>query len=1091
MDLRKLKHDFASIFSKSRVPHRSLLAEERYVAGDYRTVMYFINREEEERSENFRQNKGQSDEMVRIRTWEAEHMAGMLFEPLIDRAHIRSRQKVLIELVASDQLDELLTLKNQAYKVIEGVRELCVYRGDNPEFTLIDLFDQGVEIYTVPPDPLEFNDEEEKLNIPEMINAASDLITAGLQSLQALYEKNHVAALGEILVDLPSYIDDITSKVSLYIGPDSQEYFHPEKEIWRLLEDKIEPYLYALGSSLEFAKKIRDDGWGKVTFDNRKPYGYTGGWNLERRKEDQVANNSTKDAPIIVLSGANTSGKSFAMRSDLMIHLTAQTLGFAPIENGNLPIFHQFVNIDRPSTDASRDLSAFMQDIENWKTVLPNIHNRSRVYIDEGYSTTSPEDQARLLIATASGIADIGGSVMLSTHNDAILASAEAASEIVTVYHLAVDFDEHGGLIRHFKLLPGAGDSYAFAAAKACKFSAGVLETARQYYDGIGVPPSVWFPPVYKREITAHEGSGESVEPLENLFPADGDQSIFHFLSEDPEFEGNNVFRNLVRERGMFSFKIHRRSHLFAELARMTFFNNGTTREQILARQDMFRELAVGDGYLNIHTLIEKSGSLVNTFREVMKSHTFGLHTALNPFINATPSEGKQNLPMYITADTLEAGIAFLKIEKKLLGQEPVVSHLLADTSALYSDCVSLLKEHEGKKNLHLKDLLSHDQMRAYTKLYRRIQTLERHVPPITLRDLWRIPVGEELRILERFQRHIRGDSLKRQKKDQHDNSDLWELSQLLEYTSGGFPYALRRLHSEFGYAQRLIQELRLYPSYTLRSAADTIEEWVIGYKRYLRDTTTFEAPRQEFTHTMLHLDALCLFAHIIRESDLTPVIFNTTGEVEFQNMYSVFKEKKKEVTNNVVMNPQDERVCVLTGPNGSGKTFYEKATTISILMAMATGYAPADYANMPMFDSVVYLDRVAEVQKQDLSSFSQEMNYWNKILPLLETKQMVFAAVDEAFSTTSPAYQESLTYAVISEFLQSNHMLMLATHNHRVVFALEAAKILLVHPHHFYYEVQNGKLKYSYRMQPDHAPSMAIEAARSMGFPEEILSRT
>jgi DNA mismatch repair ATPase MutS len=190
-------------------------------------------------------------------------------------------------------------------------------------------------------------------------------------------------------------------------------------------------------------------------------------------------------------------------------------------------------------------------------------------------------------------------------------------------------------------------------------------------------------------------------------------------------------------------------------------------------------------------------------------------------------------------------------------------------------------------------------------------------------------------------------------------------------------------------------------------------------------------------------------------------------------------------------MSSDDERVELLTGPNGSGKTFFEKDMVTAMLMAHATGFAPADSATMPVFDAIAYLDRVVDKEDLALSSHAQDLEYWKKLLNLLQTKRAVFASVDEAFSATSPSNQAAFTYGAITRFLQSaNHYLMLSTHNHDLVDRLLGANTPLIRPYHFQFDVtQDKKVVFHYSKQEGHETSHALEVARTMGLPDEILS--
>ncbi len=75
----------------------------------------------------------------------------------------------------------------------------------------------------------------------------------------------------------------------------------------------------------------------------------------------------------------------------------------------------------------------------------------------------------------------------------------------------------------------------------------------------------------------------------------------------------------------------------------------------------------------------------------------------------------------------------------------------------------------------------------------------------------------------------------------------------------------------------------------------------------------------------------------------------------------------------------------MLTGPNGSGKTYFAKSGIVSVLQALNTGYSQSQDATVPIFDRVIYFDRVNE-QDGLHSSFANELEYWKEIWKVLES---------------------------------------------------------------------------------------------------------
>ncbi|MFA4905074.1 MAG: hypothetical protein WC645_01075 [Candidatus Margulisiibacteriota bacterium] len=236
-----------------------------------------------------------------------------------------------------------------------------------------------------------------------------------------------------------------------------------------------------------------------------------------------------------------------------------------------------------------------------------------------------------------------------------------------------------------------------------------------------------------------------------------------------------------------------------------------------------------------------------------------------------------------------------------------------------------------------------------------------------------------------------------------------------------------------------------------------------------------------------LGLQSLFLYGHMVQTMGFSPVDFNDTGEVRFDGLWNLVKPKDAQVSNPASFNP-DEQVKLVTGANMSGKTFYLKSLIFGVLSGLATGFAPARTATMPLFDSVAFLDRVTAKNDRNLSAFGNELTFWSDLLKLLDRDERVFSCVDEAFSTTSPRYQSALTFAIASEMLTRGQYLALASHNHDALSALEASYPHLVRAYHFHTHFDGAEIQFDYRATPGHELSQAIAVARKLGLPPEII---
>lgn len=239
----------------------------------------------------------------------------------------------------------------------------------------------------------------------------------------------------------------------------------------------------------------------------------------------------------------------------------------------------------------------------------------------------------------------------------------------------------------------------------------------------------------------------------------------------------------------------------------------------------------------------------------------------------------------------------------------------------------------------------------------------------------------------------------------------------------------------------------------------------------------------------LLKLYGITSFGQVIEEAGLCEVSFSEDPALEIVNAWNLIEDKDKQVANSS-MYGADSRVHLITGTNMSGKTHDEKAQVWCLLSGMSTGFAPAESMKVPMFDGVVYLDRVSMGLDKALSSFGNEVEFWKKLLYFAETGRFVFLGIDEAFSTTSASYQEALCYAVCAELVERGHYVCFASHNHRFIEQFLQHNPGFTKSFHFATHIEEeGGIGFDYRKESGHALSNAILVAKKLGMPEEITS--
>ena len=1140
---------YTGVFGKSRAPRRR--------SRDF-NFDSFERELQEERAEFAK--PGDSYVMETVRKNEARFMAKVLLSPSKDPEQVRQRQELIGRLATSEHLDELVDLKDQTWQVFEGLwnfrQMLGNYRWEGT--TLIEHYYAGTEFVPILADEYNRGSEVlEKENIMEIVGEAVDRINGGLvgfakfgEALAASEDPYVRQAFSGIPGDIARLQEEMAALIPFDKKPAGKgKHKYPDEKRDELVElvKRIEPYFFSQSAVLEFAKKVREEGWQAVSSDPTKPFGYVDGWNIEEPKNRQTHNDSPIDAPITILSGANTSGKSFTMKSDFMIRIAAQSIGFAPVQSGNLPQFDSFIFLDRAATDPQNDLSAFMREIENWKLALKDVNARSRLYVDEGYSTTSPHDQATLLLSTAGYIQRRGGSVMLATHNDLLLDVAEQNPHM-QVYNLQTEVGSNGDLVRHFKLQPGRSESLSYAVARARQFPQSALAAANEYLESGRIEPTVAlggnYPAIREKSPEQREQEKQSAATLEQLFPNEPTNPVFHLFSLDNEMKPHGLLWHVSGGRRLETGGMYESHELLSLLGQMILWQPSQTPEEILERQRLFEELTRGSLHTSLPVMTEQIGFLEETVAVVSKHAKDGVNKGLNPFrvsnneIAEMINQIDRHTSPHQFGSILKAVDAYLGIQQKLFGELQPVSKLRGRFATLAEVNDALLQRWQSYRENPLTDeeqgkaagvidktenpgqaITVQELHKAIVGMFADLREVSNQIPAVGIKDFPVRDVAEELDILETYSR---GGKKKDDTNRPNRSGMMWQLGEMLDLMSGGLPLAVQRLPNMLENARLLVQTLKSTDSVHLHQAANLIEAQLVKHEAILTgeaeeavEEEVEDIMPQDRTSRFNHLDrrsgslffgrpepkatpykaalkqveALALFAGIIEQQGFAKVVFNDTGEVHLENAFSVFKNRNEEVANSIDFSPNDTRVQILTGPNGSGKTFYEKGAVAGVLIGLATGYVPAESATMPVFDAVTYLDRVVEKQDTSYSAFSQEIEYWKELLGLLSTRNAVFAAVDEAFSTTSPGYQAAFTSAVVAEVLNSPHFLMLSTHNHDAVTSLTNSGLHPVRSHHFVFDVKDGQIEYQYRLQEGHQTSHALDVARTMGLPEEIVS--
>lgn len=879
---------------------------------------------------------------------------------------------------------------------------------------------------------------------------------------------------------------------------------------YKKLEDQLQStcktladWLLPLGSLIELTSLIKKEDWNIVTFDDSQPYKYIGGWNPLYPKNEQIINDSVGEEPVSILSGANSSGKSRTLDTDMYIRVIAQSIGFSTVSyHSNLQLSRSFYKINRPTSDHINDLSAFMNEVKQLNGVLSRILPGSIVYLDEPFSTTSAEDQAILSENLLRYLRKIDIKIIVATHNE-VLIKRMAKNLFAEIYNLKTGTDSEGQLVREFKLNKGQGDSFSIEVAKANSFPIDVLQSAQEYLNGSFKMQELvqHFPEIISYTEPERNVLKNLSSDLSKLWIDDDWNSSFHSFTTDSMFSVDNFYpiENDLEEFGGRRFFSNQNNYRKLMVKFFIGIENLTPQE-ILERQKIFDELLSKEKWKEI---LKNLGVL-----EILKFNTNIIHRVKDKINFALNIFNKDEQIYSISLPNLNYSISYLELNKKLLN-EKFTTDLLDELVSLKETFIEIGLNDEF--DMLFSDLekhaenISEELQSRYKYLMLRLVNLESELPAINYSEVdWNFYV-KDLQTLA---------------KGGYFNEDNEQKSQLYKDEIPFVVKALLEHTTESPKVQNLIAILKSCDSVYLHQLAnffsiDQIELNIDSKQESGRDVYDknfynnlakarkaysdktinshfkrnsinffdfFDSDKSPLIQSIERLSTLCAFALTIQKRGLSRVKFNSTGEINIEQPHPFIK---KDAIINDISFQANEAIQLLTGPNGSGKTFDGKATIITSLIALSTGYCPSQSATLPAFAKVIYLDRVISKLDDNFSSFTQGIEYWKKILEIAKSGKPFLFFADEGFSETSPKYQAAFLAAIVQVLLKSSGKSIISSHNHRLIESLQNLKS--VKPYHFDFNIVDGRIKYKHKKVPGHAKSYAMEVARIMEMPKEI----
>ena len=252
-----------------------------------------------------------------------------------------------------------------------------------------------------------------------------------------------------------------------------------------------------------------------------------------------------------------------------------------------------------------------------------------------------------------------------------------------------------------------------------------------------------------------------------------------------------------------------------------------------------------------------------------------------------------------------------------------------------------------------------------------------------------------------------------------------------------------------------------------------------------------YSLPIQERAAAMAELDVLAALAEAASESGLVRPEFNREGRIALRSARHPVLDKAMRggfVPNDVLLDEEESRLIILTGPNMAGKSTFMRQIALCAIMAQMGSFVPASHASLCPVDRIFTRVGAYDDLSAGQSTFMVEMTELATILAEASRESLVL--LDEVGRGTSTFDGLSLAWA-ISEFLHDRIKCkaVFATHYHQLT-QLEGL-LAGVKNYSIAVKEEKGSITFLRTVVPGATDkSYGVHVARLAGVPEAVTRR-
>lgn len=192
-------------------------------------------------------------------------------------------------------------------------------------------------------------------------------------------------------------------------------------------------------------------------------------------------------------------------------------------------------------------------------------------------------------------------------------------------------------------------------------------------------------------------------------------------------------------------------------------------------------------------------------------------------------------------------------------------------------------------------------------------------------------------------------------------------------------------------------------------------------------------------------------------------------------------------IPNDVILNGDDTKMCIITGANISGKSTYIRSVGVAVLLAHIGAFIPCEEASISICDSILARVGANDNIMKGLSTFMVEMVETSSILQTATKNSLVI--IDELGRGTSTFEGLGLAWAIAEHLVkQVQCFTLFATHFHEITALADTEKF--AKNFHLAAITDDGQLTLLFKVKPGPVDrSFGIQVAELVQLPKKVLA--